>query len=242
MIRTLAWCGANHVTSSTPMPPRASALGRRFHDDAHRAAEHLLPVHAQVVLSVGDGLRAGRTATPTRGDLEQAGGAAVAPEIPREQTGPVVGRRAEDHGGGAVTEDHARAPVGGIGDARQRLRTDHQHVVEVAGGQHRRADDELVDEARAPGVEVERAATHTEAVAHERAGVGDGLLGGRGGDDEEVDGVGSEPGVLDRRRAGLGGQARGGSHRRRRCGARRCRCARRSTGRSCRRAARGRRW
>ena len=48
-----------------------------------------------------------------------------------------------------------------------------------------------------------------EAVAHERAGVRDELLGGRGGDDEEVDGVGSEAGVLDRGGARLDGEARG---------------------------------
>jgi len=54
----------------------------------------------------------------------------------------------------------------------RRLRPDHQHVVEVAGGQHRRADHELVDEARAPGVEVETIRSGGQAVADERAGVG----------------------------------------------------------------------
>ena len=48
-----------------------------------------------------------------------------------------------------------------------------------------------------------------EAVADERAGVRDELLGRRGGDDEEVDGVGREPGVLDRGGAGLDREARG---------------------------------
>ena len=71
------------------------------------------------------------------------------------------------------------------------------------------ADDELVDEAGAPGVEVERTAAHAQAVADEGAGVGDELLGRRGGDDEQVDRVGGEPGVLDRGGAGLDGEGRG---------------------------------
>ena len=129
---------------------------------------------------------------PARGDLEQAGGAAVAPEIPREQTWSLVGRRAEHHGGGAVAEEDAGAAVGGVGDARQRLGTDHEHVLEVAGGEQRRADDELVDEPGAPGVEVERPAVQAETVTDEGAGVGDELLGGRGRHDQEVDGVGRE--------------------------------------------------
>src|SRR4029079_19154270 len=109
----------------------------------------------------------------------------------------------------AVAEEDARAPVLRIGHARERLAPDDEHVVEVAGGQQRRAHDELVDEPGAAGVEVEGPAPHAEAVAHERAGVGDQLLGGRGGDDEEIDGVGGESGVLDRSGAGLDGQGRG---------------------------------
>ena len=87
---------------------------------------------------------------------------------------------------------------------------DHEHVVEVAGLEQRRAGDELVDEARAPDVDVERSAAQSEAVADERAGVGDGLLGSRGGDDEEVDRVGREPRALDRVRAGFDRERRGG--------------------------------
>ena len=130
---------------------------------------------------------------------------------------------------GSVTRESVSAPI-------------DEHVVEVAGGEQRRADDELVDEAGAPGVEVERAAAEPEPVADERAGVGDRLLGGGGGDDEQVDGIGREPGVLDRGRAGFDREAGGGLAVGRRCGAPGSRCARRSTGRTCRPAARVRRW
>ena len=56
---------------------------------------------------------------------------------------------------------------------RQRLGADDEHVVEAPACEHRRADDELVDEAGARGVEVERAAVQAERLADERAGVGD---------------------------------------------------------------------
>ena len=98
----------------------------------------------------------------------------------------------------------------GVDDAAQRLGADHEHVAEVAGDQQRRAGDEHVDEPGAAGGEVERAAAQAQRLAHERTGVRDGLLGSRGGDDEEVDLVGRDAGVLDRRGPGFDREAGGG--------------------------------
>ena len=58
----------------------------------------------------------------------------------------------------------------------KRLGADDQHVL-VADADHRRADDELVDEARARGREVERSAANAERFTDERAGVGERLFG-----------------------------------------------------------------
>src|SRR5439155_7182071 len=108
-----------------------------------------------------------------------------------------------------VAEEHAGVAVGEVGDAREGFRADEEHVLESAGDEHRRADDELVREPGTAGVEVERAAAKAEPVADERAGMGDGLLGRGGGDDQKVDRVGGQACVLDRRGAGFDRERRG---------------------------------
>src|SRR5207247_8676426 len=113
-------------------------------DDAHRAAEHRRALHAYEVLLVGDGRRRRRQAAPTGTELEEARARAVTAEIPRQHAELVVGRRGEDERGCAVTEQDAGAAVERIDEARERLGTDDEHVLQVAGGEHRRPDDELV--------------------------------------------------------------------------------------------------
>ena len=171
----------------------AQRVRRRVHHDAHGPAVDLGAVHLEVVVAVRDRLGGRRQPAPARRDPEQARGRAVDAEVERQQAEPgFVGARAQHECGRAIAEEDAGAAVVGIDEAGQRLGADHEHVVEVAGGQHRRADDQLVDEARAPGVEVERSARDAEAVVHERAGVGDELLGAGRRDDEEVDVAGRE--------------------------------------------------
>ena len=140
-----------------------------------------------------------RHAAPAGPDLEQPGRGAVAAEVPGEQCRAVVVVAAAEHDAGrGVAEEDARATVLGVHDARQRLGADDEDVVEPAGGEHRSAGDERVDEPRAAGAEVERAAAQPDALADERAGVGDRLLGRGGREHEQVDRVRGEPGPLDR--------------------------------------------
>ena len=82
-------------------------------------------------------------------------------------------------------------------------------MIEVAARQHRRADNELVDEPGASGSEVERPATQSQRVADERAGVRNGLLGRGGRDDEQVDIIGGDARGLDRGGARFGRERRG---------------------------------
>ena len=142
---------------------------------------------------------------------------AADPSHPRSQAsrpGTSGGLGAMHGGARAVAEQDDGGSIFGVDDAAQCLGADEEHVL-VAGLQHRRADDELVDEARARGVEVERSASQAERVADERAGVRDQLLGRCGRDDHQVDVGGRQPGALDRLRgrgAAEGGRrlARGG--------------------------------
>ena len=76
--------------------------------------------------------------------------------------GPSSGDALRTNAAGAVAEEDARATVERVDEAREGLGADDEHVLEVAAGEHRRADDQLVDEPGASGVEVERAAMDAE--------------------------------------------------------------------------------
>ena len=81
-------------------------------DDADRAPEHLLAVHAQVVAVGGRGLGLVGQPAATRGDLEQPGGRAVAAQVPRDQARTVgVVAPVEDDARRAVTEQDAGAAI-----------------------------------------------------------------------------------------------------------------------------------
>ena len=133
------------VGASTPA--RSSVQRRRVDDGAHRAPEHLLARHLHVVLALGDRARASRAAGCRRP------GSRAGRRPSRRSRGPTPSRpgvsasaRAPRRPRRRRTGSTVRAVVG-IDDAAQRLGADDQHVL-VAGVQHRRADDELVDEAR----------------------------------------------------------------------------------------------
>ena len=122
---------------------------------------------------------------PPAGISSSPVGRAVAAEVPaRAGPGRRRATRSSTTRGGAVAEEDARAAVVRVDDAarasRRRSTSTCSRLPAVSSDG---AGDELVDEARAPGAEVERAAAQAEAVADERAGVGDRLLGRRGGDD-----------------------------------------------------------
>ena len=186
----------------------------RLDDDPDGTAEDLLAVHVE---------RAPVLA------LEQVPQRAVGVQVPAEQGARAVDRLDHD-GAGAVADDDGDLAVVHVGDARERLGADQQHRARPDGDEpgHR---DEAVDEARAGGVEVERATPHADAVLHGRCGAGDDAVGRRGRQHQVVDLVGRPAGAGERRLRRLDGQAATWC---RRCGARGSRCARRSTRRWCR--------
>ena len=177
MMRTLAWCGTNQSTSDGRRPRRArasSAPSRR------RPAPPGGTPPGPASSGTARRRRSSR-ASPACGSRRRGSRAGRSPSRrsrgPRRGApGPSSGERLEHDGGGAVAEEDARRPVVGVDDAGEGLGADDEHVVEPAGAEQRRADDEHVDEAGAAGAEVEGAAAQPEALADERAGVGDRLL------------------------------------------------------------------
>src|SRR5262245_56399064 len=135
-------------------------------DDAgdllHRVPEHLPPVHAQVARGLGGAW--------TAIYVEQLLVASIRAQACGKNA-PVVAAShlrlgLEDEGPGAVPEQHARAPVLPIENAREGLGADDQRTAGLA------APDEVVcrcngvDEARADGLDVEGG-----ALGHAKAGL-----------------------------------------------------------------------
>ena len=160
--------------------------------------------------------------------VEEALGAAVGVEVPAEQLAAAVDGL-EDDGAGAVGEQDGGVAVLPVGDPGQRVGADDEQPLGAHGDQPV-GDDQGVGEARAGGVDVERAAAQAELVR--RPSPTSPARCGR---------ASSWPG---RRRRSTPGRARtcrapGGRPRPtarpscRRRGARGCRCARRSTRRWC---------
>ena len=99
----------------------------------------------------------------------------------------------------------------------------------------RRADRQRRQEARAGGVDVDRAgAGGAQLVRDQRRGVRHQLVAGERGDDHEVELGGGDAGALERLAAGGGGDVGQAARRSARAGARGCRCACRSSRRPCR--------
>src|SRR5690606_37319952 len=119
----------------------------------------------------------------------------------------LVARAAPDHRadargvGGAddgrarpVGEDHRGGPVGPVEPLRQLLGADDQHVPGRARADGGVGGGERVAEARAGGVDVERAGSlDAQAVRHDGGGVGDRALHRAGGHDHQVDVGGGQP-------------------------------------------------
>ena len=96
--------------------------------------------------------------------------------------------RAQHHRPRPVAEQHAGRPVLPVEDPGKGLRTDHQGGSRLAEANEIVGDVERIDEARANRLDVEcRAPLHAERVLHAGRGGGEGLVGRRGGDNDEVE-------------------------------------------------------
>ena len=112
---------------------------------------------------------------------------------------------AEEHGTGAVTEQHTGAAVLPVQDARVDLAADHQHAVRVAGADHAVSDRQCVDEPGAGGGDVEaETAGHAERRLHAQRRGREGLIRRAGGQDDRIDLGGCGAGVRKRGTRGLG--------------------------------------
>ena len=110
----------------------------------------------------------------------------------------------EHDGAGAVAEQHTRAPVLEIEDAREHFGTDHQRLAGGTGADHRIGDRQRVDEARAHRLHVERrAAGDAELLLHQARGRREHHVGRAGRDDDQIDAGGVDIGRFERTSRGL---------------------------------------
>ena len=166
----------------------------RLDDDTYGPAEDLLAVHEQ---------RAAVLA------LEQVLERAVGVHVPAQQRAGAV-HRLDHHGARAVAHDDGDLAVVHVGDLREGLGSHEQHGARTHGDQAGHGD-QPVDEARARGVEIERAALHADPVLHARRSARDDAVRSGGGQHQVVDLGGGATGLGQRGLRGLDGQTRGGA-------------------------------
>ncbi len=116
----------------------------------------------------------------------------------------------DHHGGGAVGEEDGGAAVVPVGDAREGLGSDQQHLA-GAGGDDAVGQREAVDEPRARRIDVDGPAPEAEVLLHRGGGAGHCLVRGGGGEDDEVDLGRLDTRSGQRHPTGLGRQLRGGA-------------------------------
>src|SRR6266545_1390526 len=121
----LMWHEQGHVGGGEPVPLEDAARRLLEHPDRH--LEHLVALHLGVVHPRGDGLGRRRVLAAAARLVEQLPVAPVGVEIRVDHAAVVVGG-AEDNRPGGVGEEDAGAPVREVGDARERLRADAEHV------------------------------------------------------------------------------------------------------------------
>ena len=134
---------------------------------------------------------------------------AVGTEIPPQQRGTVGAL--EDDRPAAVGEQYGCAPVGPVGEGRQRVGADEQYPLGTARGvDHGARGDEPVGEAGAGRVQVERTAAEPQLGVDDRRSPRHALVGRGGGQDQQVDIGGLHAGHLHGGPAGLDAHGGGG--------------------------------
>ena len=146
----------------------------------HRVAEHLLALHSELADRPG-----GRGAAV---DIEQLIVAAVGMELGREDSAILGLLDSEQDRSGAVAEQDAGRPVFPVEDPAERLRSDHQSMIGHAALDHIVGDRQRVEEAGADGRNVEGdAVVDPERGLDESRAGREGLVGSRGGENDQSD-------------------------------------------------------
>jgi len=118
--------------------------------------------------------------------------------------------RFQNDGAGAVAEQHAGAAVVPVEDAREGLGANHQRALEGAGTQETVRGRQREDEARAYRLKVEgRAMVNAEGGLHRHGRGGKGMVRRRGAEHDQVDRLGVDPGIGQRRARRVDRQMRG---------------------------------
>ena len=125
------------------------------------------------------------------GDVEVLVPGAVRAEDGREEAARLVGRLQDDRAGAVAEEDAGRA-VGVVDEAGQGVDADDHDPVVQAGLHELRADGQGVDEPGAGGPEIEGPGGAAQLGLDQTGLRDEELIGGAGGDDDEVDVVGGQ--------------------------------------------------
>src|SRR5439155_10391100 len=110
----------------------------------------------------------------------------------------------------AVAEEHAGVAVLPVDDGGESFGADDQHRFVGAGHDELLADFQSVDETGASGFDVESGGVSgAELLLHQAGGGGEEHVRSDGGDDNQLDLVGGDPGLFHRPPGGFGGHVRG---------------------------------
>ena len=159
-----------------------------------RVLEGLLAIHTQEVPSIGHRLRRRRTGTAAAGKLQQAGFRAIRSEARRQKT---TGTRPmlQDGSTSTVTEEHARVAVGPIHHRTHLFGTDDEHCLMRTGLDESGTNIQGIDKPTAGGLNVKRhGPVSAQFLLHQAGGARERHVRGDGGDDDQVDIGGRDPG------------------------------------------------
>ena len=208
----------------------------------HGGLEHLAPRHLHVVGPLADDLLADRIGRAAARPVEQRREAPVGLDEGGEDPAAGVRRAAHHRGAGAVAEEDGGGAVLEVGDGGQLLGADDEHGLALTRGDEalrhgeaRRCTPGTPRRCRTP-----RRARRRGAPAGRRPWTGAAGRGWRWRGRWRRGRPPSTPAAAIARSARLLAQHRDGLLRPWRCGARGCRCARRSTRRTCRARGSGR--
>lgn len=105
----------------------------------------------------------------------------------------------ENHGAGAISEEHTGRPVRPVQDLRKAFSSDHHRTLATAGGQHGVRHIERIDEPGADRLHIEgHRLMRAKLVLHLGRSRGKGVVRRAGGDDDEIKVAGYEPGTVQR--------------------------------------------
>ena len=128
MMRRFAWCDTNRSMSDAVRLLRASSRAQTSPVLVTANLKTVCALLLDVVQALVHGLVRRRLPAAAGRHAQRRPAAAVHLVLEVEDAEPVLRRRADDHGAGAVAEEHAGRAIGVVDDARHHVGADHQRM------------------------------------------------------------------------------------------------------------------